>query len=322
MQTFVRETLFWIKKVRFCSKFNQVFILKKFNFGIFWFGFLIFGFCFLFAEDNLQHLHDIQDVLQRLREETILKTGQNSRNISQRMSSSCPSLSQRAALREGVSDCYDQDEESDPDLITSTNSSPAHYPLTAHSQNSQAIDRRRSWADLEDARNNHRKNSVQNHLQAQNMVIISPLLFLPVPCQTWTWIYILLILSNFYLFFFWFNNVQIEQRWLDNDLYSRKTRFFRILWLGTNWLSSSCKLKIQKWKFVLQQRHSISLGSLNSDMGGNEDTEIGTRANRSQTSTQSLNEADFVQVKIEKSKLLFSLFIQFFFVWNSHWKNC
>lgn len=64
---------------------------------------------------------------------------------------------------------------SDPDLLTncSTNSSPTHYhPTPGHVQVSQilqGIDRRRSWTDLEDSRQ-QRRGSDQNHLQAQNIV--------------------------------------------------------------------------------------------------------------------------------------------------------
>ncbi|XP_043500724.1 rho guanine nucleotide exchange factor 28 isoform X2 [Polistes fuscatus] len=116
-------------------------------------------------EDNLQHLHEIQDQIQRMKDLTINTLGYNNR-----MTSSCPSL-YPWIFAEGGSRSNNH-EASDPDLLVncSTNSSPTHFPsISSHVQPAQGIDRRRSWTDLEDSRRGRRRYSGQNHLQAQNM---------------------------------------------------------------------------------------------------------------------------------------------------------
>ncbi|XP_015429693.1 PREDICTED: A-kinase anchor protein 13 [Dufourea novaeangliae] len=126
-------------------------------------------------EDNLQHLHEIHDCIQRMRDLTLNNWGYNHRtshnDVPQRLTSSCPSLcplnSPEIAPRSSNNETG-----SDPDLLTncSTNSSPTHFPSVGpRSQNAQGIDRRRSWTDLEDTRCGRRRYSGQNHLQAQNM---------------------------------------------------------------------------------------------------------------------------------------------------------
>lgn len=126
-------------------------------------------------EDNLQHLHEIHDCIQRMRDLTLSNWGYNHRtshnDVPQRLTSSCPSLcpfiSPEIAPRSSNNDTG-----SDPDLLAncSTNSSPTHFPpVGPRSQNAQGIDRRRSWTDLEDTRSGRRRYSGQNHLQAQNM---------------------------------------------------------------------------------------------------------------------------------------------------------
>ncbi|XP_076475182.1 rho guanine nucleotide exchange factor 18 cysts isoform X2 [Bombus vancouverensis nearcticus] len=126
-------------------------------------------------EDNLQHLHEIHDCIQRMRDLTLSNWGYNHRtshnDVPQRLTSSCPSLcpfiSPEIAPRSSNNDTG-----SDPDLLAncSTNSSPTHFPSVGpRSQNAQGIDRRRSWTDLEDTRCGRRRYSGQNHLQAQNM---------------------------------------------------------------------------------------------------------------------------------------------------------
>ncbi|KAK9304542.1 hypothetical protein QLX08_004163 [Tetragonisca angustula] len=126
-------------------------------------------------EDNLQHLHEIHDCIQRMRDLTLSNWGYNHRtshnDVPQRLTSSCPSLcpfiSPEIAPRSSNNDTG-----SDPDLLAncSTNSSPTHFPpVGPRSQNAQGIDRRRSWTDLEDTRFGRRRYSGQNHLQAQNM---------------------------------------------------------------------------------------------------------------------------------------------------------
>ncbi|XP_012347640.1 A-kinase anchor protein 13 isoform X4 [Apis florea] len=126
-------------------------------------------------EDNLQHLHEIHDCIQRMRDLTLSNWGYNHRtshnDVPQRLTSSCPSLcpliSSEIAPRSSNNDTG-----SDPDLLVncSTNSSPTHFPSVGpRSQNAQGIDRRRSWTDLEDTRCGRRRYSGQNHLQAQNM---------------------------------------------------------------------------------------------------------------------------------------------------------
>ncbi|XP_078049020.1 rho guanine nucleotide exchange factor 18 cysts isoform X2 [Augochlora pura] len=126
-------------------------------------------------EDNLQHLHEIHDCIQRMRDLTLSNWGYNHRtshsDVQQRLTSSCPSLcpiiSSEIAPRSNNNETG-----SDPDLLAncSTNSSPTHFPpVGPRSQNAQGIDRRRSWTDLEDTRCGRRRCSGQNHLQAQNM---------------------------------------------------------------------------------------------------------------------------------------------------------
>ncbi|XP_076176426.1 rho guanine nucleotide exchange factor 18 cysts isoform X2 [Ptiloglossa arizonensis] len=129
-------------------------------------------------EDNLQHLHEIHDCIQRMRDLTLNNWGDNHRtshnDVPQRLTSSCPSLCPLISL-EIAPRSSNNDTGSDPDLLAncSTNSSPTHFPSVGpRSQNAQGIDRRRSWTDLEDTRCGRRRYSGQNHLQAQNMVNI------------------------------------------------------------------------------------------------------------------------------------------------------
>ncbi|XP_053972864.1 rho guanine nucleotide exchange factor 2 isoform X2 [Hylaeus volcanicus] len=126
-------------------------------------------------EDNLQHLHEIHDCIQRMRDLTLNNWGYNHRasqnDVPQRLTSSCPSLCPLISL-EIAPRSSNNDTGSDPDLLAncSTNSSPTHFPSVGpRSQNAQGIDRRRSWTDLEDTRCGRRRYSGQNHLQAQNM---------------------------------------------------------------------------------------------------------------------------------------------------------
>nr|XP_034189143.1 rho guanine nucleotide exchange factor 2-like isoform X2 [Osmia lignaria] len=126
-------------------------------------------------EDNLQHLHEIHDCIQRMRDLTLSNWSYNHRtshnDVPQRLTSSCPSLCP-LILPEIAPRSSNNDTGSDPDLLAncSTNSSPTHFPSVApRSQNAQGIDRRRSWTDLEDTRCGRRRYSGQNHLQAQNM---------------------------------------------------------------------------------------------------------------------------------------------------------
>nr|XP_012147664.1 PREDICTED: rho guanine nucleotide exchange factor 18-like isoform X2 [Megachile rotundata] len=126
-------------------------------------------------EDNLQHLHEIHDCIQRMRDLTLSNWGYNHRtsqnDVPQRLTSSCPSLCP-LILPEIAPRSSNNDTGSDPDLLAncSTNSSPTHFPSVGpRSQNAQGIDRRRSWTDLEDTRCGRRRYSGQNHLQAQNM---------------------------------------------------------------------------------------------------------------------------------------------------------
>ncbi|XP_076176427.1 rho guanine nucleotide exchange factor 18 cysts isoform X3 [Ptiloglossa arizonensis] len=126
-------------------------------------------------EDNLQHLHEIHDCIQRMRDLTLNNWGDNHRtshnDVPQRLTSSCPSLCPLISL-EIAPRSSNNDTGSDPDLLAncSTNSSPTHFPSVGpRSQNAQGIDRRRSWTDLEDTRCGRRRYSGQNHLQAQNM---------------------------------------------------------------------------------------------------------------------------------------------------------
>ncbi|XP_046825776.1 rho guanine nucleotide exchange factor 28 isoform X2 [Vespa crabro] len=125
-------------------------------------------------EDNLQHLHEIHDWIQRMRDLTMNTLGNNNRmphDVPQRLTSSCPSLCP-LILIEGGHRSNNHEAGSDPDLLVncSTNSSPTHFPsMNSHAQPVQGIDRRRSWTDLEDTRRGRRRYSGQNHLQAQNM---------------------------------------------------------------------------------------------------------------------------------------------------------
>lgn len=132
----------------------------------------------LLAEDNLQHLHEIHDCIQRMRDSALINWEYNHRtshnDVPQRLTSSCPSLCP-LILPEIAPRSSNNDTGSDPDLLAncSTNSSPTHFPsVGSRSQNAQGIDRRRSWTDLEDTRYGRRRYSGQNHLQAQNMVNI------------------------------------------------------------------------------------------------------------------------------------------------------
>ncbi|XP_076303860.1 rho guanine nucleotide exchange factor 18 cysts isoform X3 [Lasioglossum baleicum] len=126
-------------------------------------------------EDNLQHLHEIHDCIQRMRDLTLNNWGYNHRtshsDVQQRLTSSCPSLCPLISP-EIPPRSTNNETGSDPDLLAncSTNSSPTHFPpVGPRSQNAQGIDRRRSWTDLEDTRCGRRRASGQNHLQAQNM---------------------------------------------------------------------------------------------------------------------------------------------------------
>nr|XP_050855481.1 rho guanine nucleotide exchange factor 28 isoform X4 [Vespula vulgaris] len=124
-------------------------------------------------EDNLQHLHEIHDWIQRMRDLTMNTLGNNNRmshDVPQRLTSSCPSLCPLILIEGHRSNNHEAG--SDPDLLVncSTNSSPTHFPpMSSHAQPVQGIDRRRSWTDLEDTRRGRRRYSGQNHLQAQNM---------------------------------------------------------------------------------------------------------------------------------------------------------
>lgn len=212
------------------------------------------------TDSELQDLREITDYIHGLRLEAHKQLQQQHPNrprlsdaASQRMSASCPTLCQ-AMLQvdhhhhhHHNHECHDQDVCSDPDLMTncSNNSSPTHFPASAHSQ---GIDRRRSWADLEDARLNHLISSGQNHLQAQNMVSHGPCTSCFLLCQTPAHVL--------------------------------------------------CKRRSITFRHVFQQRHSISLGSLDSEIECNDSAGIGNLPSRSQASTQSLNEADFVLVRL------------------------
>lgn len=155
-------------------------------------------FFFFFAEENLQQLHEIHDCIQRMRDLTLGTLGyhirvSSSSDAPQRLTSSCPSLCPLACTAELASrsgNNHHHDTGSDPDLFLancSTNSSPTHFPTSAGSrartQQSQGIDRRRSWTgdleDLEESRRGNRRYSGQNHLQAQNMVNIVRYLLKP-----------------------------------------------------------------------------------------------------------------------------------------------
>ncbi|XP_066589609.1 rho guanine nucleotide exchange factor 2 isoform X2 [Prorops nasuta] len=126
-------------------------------------------------DDNLQHLHEIHDSIQRMRDLTLSTLGYNNRashnDLPLRLTSSCPSLCPLITI-EIRPHSNNHDAGSDPDLHIncSTNSSPTHFPsVNRHrAQISTSIDRRRSWTDLEDSRYDRRRCSTQNHLQAQN----------------------------------------------------------------------------------------------------------------------------------------------------------
>ncbi|XP_070169941.1 rho guanine nucleotide exchange factor 28 isoform X5 [Polyergus mexicanus] len=137
-------------------------------------------------EENLQQLHEIHDCIQRMRDLTLGTLGyhirmSNNSDAPQRLTSSCPSLCPliTAELVSRSGNNHHHDTGSDPDLFLancSTNSSPTHFPSAsgrARTQQSQGIDRRRSWTgdleDLEESRRGNRRYSGQNHLQAQNM---------------------------------------------------------------------------------------------------------------------------------------------------------
>ena len=127
----------------------------------------------------MQQLHEIYDSVQRIRmqDPTLNSMGYSNRLLHheqiQRLSSSCPSL-QHLVSPEVVARLHDQDGGSEPDLLTncSNNSSPTHFSGTGLNQAQilQCIDRRRSWTDLENTKQNYRRCSAQNFLQAQNMV--------------------------------------------------------------------------------------------------------------------------------------------------------
>lgn len=140
----------------------------------------------------MQQLHEIHDCIQRMRDLTLgyhIRVSNNS-DAPQRLTSSCPSLcpliTAELVSRSGNNH---HDTGSDPDLFLancSTNSSPTHFPSAggrARTQQSQGIDRRRSWTgdleDLEESRRGNRRYSGQNHLQAQNMVNIVRYLLKP-----------------------------------------------------------------------------------------------------------------------------------------------
>ncbi|GAB1861998.1 A-kinase anchor protein 13 [Camponotus japonicus] len=146
-------------------------------------------------EENLQQLHEIHDCIQRMRDLTLGTLGyhirvSNNSDAPQRLTSSCPSLCPliTAELASRSGNNHHHDTGSDPDLFLancSTNSSPTHFPSAgsrARTQQSQSIDRRRSWTgdleDLEESRRGNRRYS-QNHLQAQNMVNIVRYLLKP-----------------------------------------------------------------------------------------------------------------------------------------------
>lgn len=125
----------------------------------------------------MQQLHEIHNSIQRMRDSTLSTLAYGNRGSQndnfQRLSSSCPSLCP-LSLTDGVVRSSDRGAGSDPDLANcSTNSSPTHFPPVAHQLPPivLGVDRRRSWTDLEDSRNNRHRCSVGDHLQAQNMVL-------------------------------------------------------------------------------------------------------------------------------------------------------
>ena len=134
----------------------------------------------VFTEEPLRYLHEIHDKIHQMRDLT-LRTGGGDHLA--RFSTSCPSLCPLINI-EGVAQANQAHQAadadgSDPDLLTncSPNSSPTHYTGGLAGQIGikilQGIDRRRSWADLEDSR--HRRGSDHNHLlQAQNIVSRGP----------------------------------------------------------------------------------------------------------------------------------------------------
>lgn len=143
---------------------------------------------FCITDENLQHLHDIYDNVQRIRmqDPTLNSIGHSNRMYhheeiqTQRLSWSCPSL-QHLVSPEVVARLHDQAGGSEPDLLTncSNNSSPTHFSGSVHNhaQILQCIDRRRSWTDLENTKQNYRRCSAQNFFQAQNIVSLYRILF-------------------------------------------------------------------------------------------------------------------------------------------------
>ncbi|XP_051163031.1 rho guanine nucleotide exchange factor 28 isoform X2 [Leptopilina boulardi] len=129
-------------------------------------------------EENLQHLHEIYDSVQRIRmQDPVLGSlGYNNRFLHdeqiQRLSWSCPSLQNLMSL-DPAARLQHQDCGSEPDLLTncSNNSSPTYFSGSGpnNAQINQCIDRRRSWTDLETTKQSYRRRSAQNFLQAQNM---------------------------------------------------------------------------------------------------------------------------------------------------------
>lgn len=91
-----------------------------------------------------------------------------------KFSNSCPSLCPIILIdqQQNYNQQSHEQDSSDPDLLAncSSHSSPTHFPSLP--SNSQAIDRRRSWTDLEDSRQKQKRLTVDqnNHLQAQNIV--------------------------------------------------------------------------------------------------------------------------------------------------------
>lgn len=125
-------------------------------------------------EDNLQQLQEIHNSIQRMRDSTHCTVGY--RLLSQadnlhRLSSSCPSLCPLTLGSMARGATGDRAPGSDPDLANcSTNSSPTHFPQGQLPPGMLGVDRRRSWTDLEESRQNRHRCAVHNHLQAQHMV--------------------------------------------------------------------------------------------------------------------------------------------------------
>jgi hypothetical protein len=136
------------------------------------------------SEEPLRHLHEIHDKIHQMRDLTLALANRSQQSDHlQRFSTSCPSLcpviSIDGIVQSSLHHHHHQDQDgSDPDLLTncSTNSSPTHFSamtiggqIHVCNQILQGIDRRRSWTDLEDSRQ-QRRDSDHNHLQAQNIV--------------------------------------------------------------------------------------------------------------------------------------------------------